>query len=258
MQIAEASQADQILGLKSDLPASLQAAAQVISPPRLVEGLAAGSPVSTGQHITAITGQPGDWQLKTEAGQTFNGDHLILTAGSDLPRLLSLLPVEAQPLLPLQVTTGQLSLLPRDNPLAGLKTAFHYGGYILPLHDGRQVMGASFDHGRLEGVRDAAHLHNHSLLPPALAAILPATPEAWQGRVSYRLATSDRQPLLGDYLPSVSLCSALGAHGLTLGPLLGLALAHQLASRPAVLDRDIMALLAPRRFQQRADKKAHI
>ncbi|MGC6439092.1 MAG: tRNA (5-methylaminomethyl-2-thiouridine)(34)-methyltransferase MnmD [Candidatus Puniceispirillaceae bacterium] len=258
MQLADSHIADAALGLDSGLSATLQAAAQVILPPRLVAGLAADSPVSTGQHITSISGQSGDWQVKTQTGQVFEGDHLVLAAGSDLPNLLSLLPAfsAAQPLLPLQVTTGQLSLLPRNNPLSQLKTAFHYGGYILPPIAGQQVMGASFDHGRLEGVRDAAHLHNHGLLPPTLAKLLPAKPENWKGRVSYRLATSDRQPLMGDYLPTISLCSALGAHGLTLGPLLGLALAMRLAGRPDIMDRAIYAMLSPLRFQRRANKKA--
>ena len=76
-----------------------------------------------------------------------------------------------------------------------------------------------------------------------------------KGRVSRRLATSDRWPLLGAYGDNLSIISALGARGLTLAPLLGEVLARQLAGRPAGIDSEIIDMITPVRFQKRLKKR---
>ena len=91
-------------------------------------------------------------------------------------------------------------------------------------------------------------------MPPALAEIAAQT--GLEGRVSRRLATTDRWPLLGVYAPGVSILSALSALGLTLAPLLGQVLARQLAGMPPAIDSETLAILAPDRFAKRAAKRS--
>jgi tRNA 5-methylaminomethyl-2-thiouridine biosynthesis bifunctional protein len=251
-------------GLESQLDGWAEEAGQLIDPVQLCQFLAAGSParfgaglatarpLGFGAGLTATrplaegpeSGQKG-WQLQLSDGSQLTASHLVLCGGAGLPDLLARCGL---PPLALQITSGQLSLLPAS-ALSALQKPLHFGGYLTPpLTTGEQILGASFEQKTQQAVTPAAHQHNLQLLPPQLARLAPPV-ASWQGRVSHRLASPDRMPLVGQYAPAVSLFSALGARGLTLAPLLGLMLARQLAGRPAGLDRQVLAAIGPQRFQ---------
>ena len=234
-------------GLDSQLEGSAEAAGQLIDPARLCQYLAAASPLRLNTGLEAARPAPGGgWDLQLSDGRQLAARHLVLCAGAGLPDVLARCGL---PELALQITSGQVSLLPAS-PLSALQKPLHFGGYLTPpLATGEQLLGASFDAAAGQAVTAAAHQHNLRLLPPALARLAPPV-ASWQGRVSHRLASPDRMPLFGPYGgEGVSLFSALGARGLTLAPLLGLILARQLAGRPAGLDRGVLAALNPRRFR---------
>ena len=225
--------------------------AHVIDPAVLTRGLAADSPQILNAEIEEISGSADEgWQLSLAGGEVIRADHLVLATGSDLPDYLDRLEL---PPLPLQITSGQLSILPEDNQMGGLAMALQYGGYIAADKAGHFIAGASFDRSANLEITQAAHTHNTALMPPALALYMPS--DGLRGRVSCRLATSDRWPLSGQYAPGISILSALGARGLTLAPLLGEVLARQLAGRPMGLDREIIEIIDPLRFARRQAKR---
>ena len=222
----------------------------MISPVQLTNYLADGSHIITGQSLKAIKRLSDGWQIDFLGDIRHTVSHLVLAVGSDLPGLLQKLDC---PALPLQVTSGQLSYFPQDNQMQGLQTALHYGGYIAADRDGHFIAGASFDKSASLDITADAHDHNIGLMPDALRDHVKNL--GLSGRVSKRLATSDRWPLLGAYGANLSIISALGARGLTLAPLLGEVLARQITGRPLGLDREIMAMIEPTRFQKRMDKR---
>ena len=226
--------------------------AQVISPPKLVAHLAENSHVICGAKINQIQRtEKSGWTVTLSDGQYIEADHLVLAAGAGLPALLTQLNL---PDLPLQVTSGQLTYFPQDNPMSELKTALNYGGYMAQDSEGRYVAGASFDRSASIGQSDEAHDHNLKLMPKLLAQKM--SEKGLDGRVSLRLATTDRWPLMGTYAPGISILSALSALGLTLAPLLGHVLARQLAGKPAIIDTDTLSILDPLRFAKRAAKRS--
>ena len=119
------------------------------------------------------------------------------------------------PLLPFQVTAGRVSHLPPQD--GAFPAAMSFGGYLAKAGDGRIALGATFDkniNDKLD-INDAVHEDNYNLLPLSLRGIVPPPSEAgkaeWDGRLSYRLASKDRQPVAGVIGDGLSIITALGA-----------------------------------------------
>jgi tRNA 5-methylaminomethyl-2-thiouridine biosynthesis bifunctional protein len=201
-----------------------------------------------GAKLHAISGEEGAWIAHCTDGRTFTADHVVLCAGADLPELLETIGYK---LGVYQVTSGQLSILPKTTELAALQIALNYSGYTTPLIEGEQYLGAGFDPTADTAVSQKGHLHNLDLMPVELRQ-LAGQPSEWQGRTSRRLAYPDRLPLAGKITPGLYVVSALGARGLTLASLIGKSLAHEIAGRPSILPYQIMMALHPQRFFDKA------
>ena len=220
----------------------------VIRPRQLSSQLAEGIERIYGAKLHAISGEEGAWIAHCTDGRTFPTDHIVLCAGADLPELLETIGYD---LGVYQVTSGQLSILPKTTELAALQIALNYSGYTTPLIEGEQYLGAGFDPAADTAVSQKGHLHNLELMPVELRQLAGLASE-WQGRTSRRLAYPDRLPLAGNITPGLSVVSALGARGLTLASLIGKSLAHEIAGRPSILPYHIMMALHPQRFFDKA------
>ena len=216
----------------------------VIRPQQFAQHLAASVPRLYGAKLVSVSGKAGDWLAQCEDGRRFTADHLVFCSGADLPSLLQLV---NQDLGPYQVTSGQLSDLPSTTSLAPSRIALNYSGYLTPVIEGRQYLGAGFDPTGDTAVTAAGHLHNLELMPSELRD-LAGDPSAWRGRTSRRLAYPDRLPLAGPLMPGVSVVSALGARGLTLASLIGKSVARQITGQVPLLPYQIMSGLNPQRF----------
>ena len=216
----------------------------VIKPKQLSEYLAEGVERVYGAQFNAISGEAGAWIVRCDDGRTFKADHVVLCTGADLPQLLKTVGYE---LGVCQITSGQLSILPKKTELAALQIALNYSGYTTPLIEGRQYLGAGFDPTVDTAVSQKGHLHNLELMPVELRQIA-GQPYEWQGRTSRRLAYPDRLPLAGKIAPGLSVVSALGSRGLTLARLVGKSVAHEIAGRPSILPYQITKALHPKRF----------
>ena len=121
--------------------------------------------------------------------------------------------------------------------------------------DGRLALGASFDRNLPQGVVPpmdaAAHAANKALLPREWQDMAGET-DTWQGRVSFRLASPDRQPVAGQIGEGLYVLAALGARGMVTGPLLGEYVAAVMTGAPSPLDRGMAAVVDPFRFSARA------
>ena len=220
----------------------------VIQPRQLSGQLAEGVERIYGAKLHAISGEEGAWIAHCMDGRTFLADHVVLCAGADFPELLKTIGYD---LGVYQVTSGQLSILPKTTELAALQIALNYSGYTTPLIEGQQYLGAGFDPTADTAVSQKGHLHNLELMPVELRQ-LAGQPSGWQGRTSRRLAYPDRLPLAGKITPGLSVVSALGARRLTLAMLIGKSVAHETAGRPSILPYQIMKALHPQRFFDKA------
>ena len=220
----------------------------VIQPRQLTSHLAHGVERVYGAQLEAISGEEGAWIANCVDGRTFKADHIVLCTGADLPSLLKTI---GHDLGKFQVTSGQLSILPKTTELAALKLALNYSGYTTPLIKGRQYMGAGFDPTADNAVSQLGHLRNLELMPAELRQFAGQS-TGWHGRTSRRLAYPDRLPVAGMIAPGLSVVSALGARGLTLARLIGKSVAQEIDGRPTILPYQIMNALHPKRFFDKA------
>ena len=216
----------------------------VIRPQQLCSHLAAGIERVFRAELKFVFGEQGAWAVQCADGRTFKAEHIVLCMGADLPSFLKAI---SHDLGASQVTSGQLSILPKTTGLAALQKALNYSGYITPIIRGRQYLGAGFDPTVDTAVSQKGHFHNLALMPVELRA-LAGQPSGWEGRTSRRLAYPDRLPVAGLIAPGLSVVGALGARGLTLARLIGKSVAHEISGRPPVLPYQIMQALHPQRF----------
>ena len=253
VKVASARQLSKNANIEIQTEGFIQSAGQLIDPSKLTCQLLDKSEVQTGISIMALSKKQGMWELKTTNGSVYTATDVVLAIGSGLPQFLEKFQL---PSLKLQVTSGQLSFLPNNTNLNKLNCSLQYGGYLTPMIDGIQVLGASFDLSGTMQLTEQSHRHNLSLLPKELQNHLPESLEL-KGRVSRRLASQDRGPLVGDWLDTIHLFSALGSRGLTNAPLLGLVLARKIATRPSGLNREILRIIDPNRFSIRTTRTRH-
>ena len=239
---------DEVASLTS-LPAAFgaleQKASSIISPVRLVKGLAQSASCLTNEAISSVKQGEEGLIIQLESGKVIEASHLILACGAGMPQILSQLQL---PEFATQISAGQISYLGHHSSLSSVTTGLHYGGYLTPVIDGEQYLGASFDKTGQREVSEKGHQHNQSLIahlwPEAAATLSPHN-----GRLSWRLSSKDRQPLIGQIAPHISIMTALGARGMTNAPLLAEMLVAQMLGLPEGLDNAVRDSLSPRRQQ---------
>ena len=214
------------------------------------------------------------WQALDAQGQVLaEAEQVVVASGWDS---LALLPEATLPLNPLR---GQISM----GPLAALPPALRaqlppvpvngHGSFIsgvpLPPELGGQFggrpawyIGSTFERACTEAVvREGDHAANHArlaaLLPalsaPMAEAFAPHTVLAWAG---VRCTLPDRLPAVGalspQRWPGLSVCTGMGARGISLGVLSGELMAAALEGEPLPLAASLAAHLWAARFEARA------
>jgi tRNA 5-methylaminomethyl-2-thiouridine biosynthesis bifunctional protein len=188
------------------------------------------------------------WVLLDAAGQAMlRADAVILAAGlasAALAPELALLPVRGQ-------ASWTHESLGGERPPAAA-----WGGYVLPTRDG-VLFGATHDRGDTDtAVREADHVRNLATLAealPELAGRLEGRPLA--GRAAIRATTADRAPIAGRLQPGLFALTGFGSRGFSLAPLLAEHVAAMALGAPSPLAADLAELVAPDRFQRRAERK---
>ena len=178
--------------------------------------------------LVSVSGQAGDWLAQCEDGRRFTARSSCVLFGADLPSLLQLV---NQDLGPYQVTSGQLSDLPSTTSLAPSRIALNYsGGYLTPVIEGRQYLGAGFDPTGDTAVTAAGHLHNLELMPSELWIWLVILQLAGPHITSVGLS---RQIAFGRAAYAGCVCGVSGAR-LTLASLIGKSCPPDYGTRTAV------------------------
>ena len=221
-----------------------QAASSMIKPPHFVTSLAQGAALYLGDEVVNSEAGDNGVTLTLASGAVLEVDKVILATGAAMPHLLTLCGL---PHIPLDVSAGQISIFEGDNAKSDLTTGLHFGGYLTPVIEGAQYMGASFDRSGQTDVTETGHQHNFGLLPPPWQDSGPQIQGA-KGRLSHRLATTDRLPLVGEITAQFHVMTALGARGLTHAPLLAEVAVANLCDCPTGFDQEVIEAIAPARY----------
>lgn len=205
------------------------------------------------------------WRLfDRDDGLLAQADAVVLANADEVRRLWP------QAAWPLGRSRGQISLWPQapaDAPKPRVPVAG--GGYVLALHDGGLLCGATVAAGDEDpALRDADHAYNLERLRQlsGWAGPMPAA-----GRVAWRATTRDRLPLVGAVPaagsagptqarqvarePGLFVLSGLGSRGLTWGPLAGRVLAAWVSGAPMPLPSGLRDAIDPARWLVRAARR---
>ncbi|UDF04961.1 tRNA (5-methylaminomethyl-2-thiouridine)(34)-methyltransferase MnmD [Asticcacaulis sp. AND118] len=207
-----------------------------VRPPEGVAALRGDAPVIAEKVIGVEAGRT--VRIVTETGAHVF-DRVFIACGDgifDLP------PSAALDLRPVR---GQIERVEASPPDAQAQA---WGGYYVPLPDGF-VFGSTHIRGdRGADARESDRTHNLD----TLRAVLPKTAElaeaGTQSRAAVRVTTKDHLPVMGEMASGVHVLTGLGARGLCLGPLLGLALASSALGVPSPLTVAAKHRLRPNRF----------
>lgn len=208
-------------------------------------------------------GEDPSWRVLDDAGSTLaRAPWVVLAAGVGLPVLTDAMRPVLAGLGPLETTRGQVTWFASSGALKRPVTGH---GYAVFLQDGRLLCGA----GALVDGKQEDHEWNLERLK-VLTGLQPAEGTAVHGRVSSRLQTVDRLPLIGpaplSALPSATrqdqvrfiprqqglfIVGALGSRGLIWAPLAAQMLAAWMEGTPMPLEADLLDALDPARWQVR-------
>ena len=231
----------------------------------------------------AADAQQQRWQALDAQGTVLaEAPILVVASAQDSARLLA--PWSDAAAWPLETTRGQVSHLPTAQcdawqvPTPRIPLAS--GGYALSLPEdlgGGVLCGATKQWDDAEpNLRAEDHRHNLGQLA-ALTGWHPpdeVDTAALGGRVGWRMAAADRLPIVGAVasthleglrqleqarhvprVPGLYVCTALGARGLTLAPLLGEVLAAWITGSPMPLPSRVLDAIDAARFTARAQRQ---
>lgn len=159
------------------------------------------------------------------------------------------------PMLPLQVTRGQVSLVTATTASRHYQQALCHQGYFSPAIKGQHCVGASFDihdsrcvHKPQDDIDNLALLRHW--LPDVWAALGGDAIEVAGSRVGLRCQAKGYLPLAGGTSSANLLLNiAHGSRGITATPLVAELLKSRLLGLPCPVDRELTAALHPERFK---------
>ncbi len=267
----DAGDASVASGLHITDPAMIHSFGRVIEPEKLVSHLAEGADIYFGFDVAGVENleNPVDGVIiHAQDGRSLHLDALVIAAGAGASTGVGtvagaststgvgtvagvwadLLGPLGQ-MLPLEITSGQVSQVPATPETDALCVGLSYGGYLTPALDGSHDLGASFIRAREIEPSEEGHDHNLGLLPENLAGLFADSDrDDFRARISQRASLPDRQPLMGQISGQVYALLGLGARGFTFAPLLGDLLAAEILGRPAPLSRTQRQAIAPSRY----------
>jgi tRNA 5-methylaminomethyl-2-thiouridine biosynthesis bifunctional protein len=220
-----------------------------LQPARLCTILASHPAVNhcLGFSVDKLINNNGRWKLTSHQGTTLDFDRILICAGSATPELI---PLEGE--YRIKSIRGQITDVPERH--VNSPSAVVCGpGYINPAFNGSALVGATFDlHDSCPDVTTRSNRENLEMLADLLPGALDPSglADAAQhshGRVAFRCATHDYQPIAGpmktrdgEPLNGIYLFTGLGSKGLTYSPLLAEYLGDLLSGQPPCLPENLV------------------
>ncbi len=244
MRVIDADEVEALCGIACGSGGMFHETGCVIEPPAVCDVLKNDSLLLDNVHVEALEALDEGWRVLCDTGM-FTAKQVILCGGAGAQALIRSAAVGTDRL---QITSGQISIMPDCTGLSDITRPLNYGGYLMPARAGSQICGASFALSATTDITNDAHHHNLALMPKILQAQAPEI-SRFSGRTSLRLAVTDRLPLSGEIAPGLSVLSCLGARGLTNALFLADDLVRRISGRPALIDIPLQHALDPKRLR---------
>lgn len=270
MQALSRQQASAVAGVRLSGPALHYVQGGWVDPGAVVRHALTGAGVrfQGGAHVGGLRPPTDDdrcWRVLDKAGTVVaRAPLVVLATGAGLPVLADPGVAGWPDLGPLEVTRGQITWF---NTPACLERPVSGHGYAVRLPDGRLLCGASL---RPEDSQATLAEEDQRWNLQRLRSLTGLEPEAGstlEGRVSWRLQTPDRLPLIGpaprtdlpqgsrqDQVrfiarqPGLYVIGALGSRGLIWAPLAAQMLCAWVDATPMPLEADLVDALDPARW----------
>lgn len=233
-----AAQSDFALGdMVADEAGLRMARALSVRPPEVVKALRGEAPLIAETVVRIEPGAPA--RIVTDHA-VHEFDRVFLACGDGI---FDLSFAEALDLRPVRGQIEMVAAMPPDRqPQA-------WGGYYVPLPEGF-VFGSTHIRGdRGSEAREADRVHNLDTLRGVLPEAAALAEFGTTSRAAVRVTTRDHLPVMGAVAAGVNTLTGLGARGLCLGPLLGMALVAKALGVPSPLTVASAHLLRPDRLQ---------
>ena len=190
------------------------------------------------------------WKVKLSNNEEIITEVLILACSEGLNNL------RQTSVFNLQYTQGQVTHLDKSTFKDLPKSNLSFSGYLTPPINDIITIGATFEKNskkrnkvsvkgneiNLSNIPD--EIYNNILISEKIDAA------KLDGRVSMRVSTYDRMPMMGSIDENLFILSALGARGMIMGPLLGDALVSIILNQPIGLDNEILRACDPNRIER--------
>lgn len=229
----------------------------IVDPYRLCRAYAAGLIVHK-EDVALLERQDSGWRVN---GRVY--DAVVIATGAQA------LSYSQTSWLPLNTVRGQLSFAASTPATLRIKANLCYGGYCSVGHEGRHVIGSTFQPWLTDtGLRDEDHQQILSQLEEAIPA-LRGEFKMNGGRAALRTASKDRVPV-GGAIPDAAIWSperpagldglyistGHGSHGLLSSLLIAEQIAASIQGTVSPSPASVLSHLSPERFLQRSYRKS--
>ena len=147
---------------------------------------------------------------------------------------------------------GEITMLPAQGPLRGLRCAVGGDGYVLPALDGWCVTGGTYVHGAAQARvtregQDGNLVRAAGLLGASWAAPPLTDRDLLPGWAGWRAVLPGRLPAIGALAgsPGIWIATGYASRGLTWSTLAGELIGAALAGEPLALERDLLDEISP-------------
>jgi len=202
-----------------------------------------------GKEILGFTRNTEGWTITLSDKNKINAEILILTCSDGLNK------IKQTSVFNLQYTQGQVTYLNKNKFKNIPKTNFSFSGYVTPPVEGVITVGATFEKNSNERnyiSKEASKININNIPNEVFRNLFSSNVNLSQldGRVSMRVSTFDRMPMMGQIEDNLYILSALGARGMIMAPLLGEELASIILDLPIGLDVEIIKQCDPIRIER--------
>ena len=221
-----------------------------IKPIQFVENLMPNDiEIIFGHEIKEINKDSNGWEVVLSNNEKINTEIIILACSEGLKN------IRQTNVFNLQYTQGQITHIEKSKLKNLPKSNFSFSGYVTPPVDDIITVGATFEKNTLKRnyISNEANEINFNNIPNEISKNLFSdnfTLDQLGGRVSMRVSTFDRMPMMGQIENNLYILSALGARGMIMAPLLGDALASIILNHPSGLDIEMLKGCDPNRIER--------
>lgn len=256
-----------------------------VAPVKVCAALLEGKTCHFNSNVSHIVPSEEGWNLYGGDQEYFGSAGIIVFANAGAARDFT-----QTSHLPFKRNRGQISFVPSSGDFGSAEKPSSYGGYVTPpfIRDEQSfhVVGATYR--ETEGSEELElspedHVRNLAALQRGLGIDLSFDPGGLDGRVSYRVRTPDRLPVIGplpiaesfrrafetvrygnrferfpgaDYHTGLFVLAGLGSRGFQWAPLAAEIVAAEMLGLPSPVSREVLEIVHPARFLLRELRRA--